>query len=36
MVFMDQGKIVEEGNPRDMLANPRTERMQRFFQTIQQ
>jgi ABC-type polar amino acid transport system ATPase subunit len=36
MVFMDQGKIVEEGNPRAMLAAPRTERAQRFLQTIQQ
>src|SRR5208337_4588768 len=35
MVFMDQGKIVEEGNPRAMLANPHTERAQRFLQTIQ-
>jgi ABC-type polar amino acid transport system ATPase subunit len=35
MVFMDQGKIVEEGNPRAMLADPRTERAQRFLQTIQ-
>jgi ABC-type polar amino acid transport system ATPase subunit len=34
MVFMDQGKIVEEGNPRAMLADPRTERAQRFLQTI--
>jgi ABC-type polar amino acid transport system ATPase subunit len=35
MVFMDQGKIVEEGNPREMLAHPRTERARQFLQTIQ-
>jgi ABC-type polar amino acid transport system ATPase subunit len=35
MIFMDQGKIVEEGSPREMLASPRTERAQRFLQTIQ-
>jgi polar amino acid transport system ATP-binding protein len=35
MVFMDQGKIVEEGKPREMLAGPRTVRAQRFLQTIQ-
>jgi ABC-type polar amino acid transport system ATPase subunit len=35
MIFMDQGKIVEEGDPRQMLAAPSTERAQRFLQTIQ-
>jgi ABC-type polar amino acid transport system ATPase subunit len=35
MVFMDEGKIVEEGSPRAMLAGPRTVRAQRFLQTIQ-
>jgi ABC-type histidine transport system ATPase subunit len=35
MVFMDQGKIVEEGNPGTMLAGPRTVRAQQFLQTIQ-
>jgi len=34
MIFMDQGKIVEEGKPRDLLARPQTERAQRFLQTI--
>ncbi|MCS0500837.1 amino acid ABC transporter ATP-binding protein [Ancylobacter mangrovi] len=34
MVFMDQGKIVEEGVPRELLAQPRTERAQRFLQSI--
>jgi ABC-type polar amino acid transport system ATPase subunit len=34
MVFMDQGKIVEEGAPRTMLTCPRTLRAQQFLQTI--
>jgi ABC-type polar amino acid transport system ATPase subunit len=34
MVFMDEGKIVEEGAPRELLARPQTERAQRFLQTI--
>ena len=35
MIFMDQGKIVEEGNPRTMLTQAQTDRAQRFLQTIQ-
>ncbi len=35
MIFMDQGKIVEEGNPRELLARPKTERAKQFLQTIQ-
>jgi ABC-type polar amino acid transport system ATPase subunit len=35
MIFMDEGKIVEEGAPRDLLARPQTERAQRFLKTIQ-
>jgi ABC-type polar amino acid transport system ATPase subunit len=34
MVFMDQGRIVEQGDPRTMLASPRTPRAQQFLQTI--
>jgi ABC-type polar amino acid transport system ATPase subunit len=34
MVFLDGGKIVEEGNPREMLAAPRSERARRFLSTI--
>jgi ABC-type polar amino acid transport system ATPase subunit len=30
LVFMDEGRIVEEGNPRDVLSNPREERTRRF------
>lgn len=35
MIFMDQGKVVEDRNPREMLADPRTERAKQFLQTIQ-
>ncbi|WP_114948430.1 amino acid ABC transporter ATP-binding protein [Microvirga calopogonii] len=34
MVFLDGGKIVEEGNPREMLTAPRSERARRFLSTI--
>jgi ABC-type polar amino acid transport system ATPase subunit len=34
MVFMDGGKIVEEGDPRAMLANPQTERARQFLSSI--
>ena len=34
MVFMDQGKIVEDGDPRAMLANPQTERARKFLSSI--
>jgi polar amino acid transport system ATP-binding protein len=30
VVFMDEGVIVEEGNPVDVLINPRTERLRTF------
>ena len=30
LVFMDEGRIVEEGRPADILDNPRKERTQRF------
>jgi polar amino acid transport system ATP-binding protein len=30
VVFMDEGKIVEQGRPRDVLDNPREERTRRF------
>jgi ABC-type polar amino acid transport system ATPase subunit len=35
MVFMDQGRIVEDRPPRDMLADPSTERAKRFLSSIQ-
>jgi ABC-type polar amino acid transport system ATPase subunit len=34
MVFMDQGKIVEDGDPRAILANPQTDRARRFLSSI--
>jgi ABC-type polar amino acid transport system ATPase subunit len=34
MVFMDQGKIVEDAPPREMLANPKTERARQFLSSI--
>jgi polar amino acid transport system ATP-binding protein len=32
VVFMDEGKIVEQGVPREVLDNPKEERTQRFLQ----
>ena len=34
MVFMDDGLIVEQGDPREMFANPRSARLQEFFSQI--
>jgi polar amino acid transport system ATP-binding protein len=34
MVFMDGGVIVEEGDPREVFANPRSERLKLFFSEI--
>ncbi len=34
MVFMDGGRIVEDGDPREMLAGARSERARRFLGTI--
>jgi len=34
MIFMDGGKIVEEGDPRELLAAPKSERARRFLSTI--
>jgi ABC-type polar amino acid transport system ATPase subunit len=34
MIFMDQGQIVEEAAPREMLANPRNPRTQQFLRSI--
>lgn len=34
MVFMDQGKIVEDSDPREMLANAKTERARQFLSSI--
>lgn len=34
MIFLDGGKIVEEGNPRDFFENPRTDHLKKFLQTF--
>ncbi|HEY2133357.1 MAG TPA: amino acid ABC transporter ATP-binding protein [Acetobacteraceae bacterium] len=34
MVFMDQGRIVEDAPPRQMLSNPTTERARQFLSSI--
>jgi ABC-type polar amino acid transport system ATPase subunit len=34
MIFMDGGKIVEDGDPRAMLAAPKSERARQFLSTI--
>ena len=34
MIFMDEGKIVEEAPPREMLANPKNPRTQQFLRSI--
>ncbi|WP_416066324.1 amino acid ABC transporter ATP-binding protein [Rhizobium sp. ZK1] len=33
VIFMNQGVICEEGNPREMFVNPRTERLAEFLKT---
>lgn len=33
VIFMNQGRIGEEGNPREMFVNPRTERLAEFLKT---
>nr|WP_148209262.1 amino acid ABC transporter ATP-binding protein [Sulfurospirillum deleyianum] len=34
IVFMDEGRIIEEGTPEDFFTNPKTERAQKFLQEI--
>lgn len=34
LVFIDGGKIVEEGSPKDFFENPKTERLKRFLETF--
>ena len=34
LVFMDDGVIVEEGDPREVLADPRHERTQSFLSKV--
>jgi polar amino acid transport system permease protein len=35
IVFMDDGQIVEQGSPEEVLDRPRQERTQRFLKLIQ-
>jgi polar amino acid transport system ATP-binding protein len=34
VVFMDQGRIVEQGPPEDVLTNPRNERSRAFLSAV--
>jgi ABC-type polar amino acid transport system ATPase subunit len=34
MIFIDDGRIIEEGHPREMFASPREERTRRFLSAI--
>lgn len=34
VIFMDGGKIVEEGRPEEIFGNPKTERLSRFLKTF--
>ena len=34
LVFMDEGVVVESGDPREVLANPRHERTQAFLSKV--
>ena len=34
MVFIDGGRIVEEGTPKEFFEHPRTERLQKFLHTF--
>ena len=35
LVFMDQGKILEDGQPHDLFQNPKTERFREFIKSYQ-
>ena len=34
MVFLEGGKIVEEGNPKELFEDPKTDRLRKFLQTF--
>ena len=34
VIFLDEGKIVEEGTPKQIFDNPKDERLQRFLSKI--
>jgi polar amino acid transport system permease protein len=35
VVFMDEGQIVEQGRPEDVLGNPSQERTKRFLRMVE-
>jgi ABC-type polar amino acid transport system ATPase subunit len=34
LIFMDGGVVVEEGDPREMIANPKEPRTQKFLSMV--
>src|SRR5262249_37821777 len=34
MSFLDDGQVIEEGNPAEMLSDPKSERLRRFLRLI--
>lgn len=34
IIFMDEGRIVEEGTPEELFLNPKNERTRRFLEKI--
>ena len=36
LIFMADGQIVEQGNPKDLITNPRTERLQNFLKRFRE
>lgn len=34
MIFLEGGKIVEEGNPKEFFENPKMDRLRKFLQTF--
>jgi ABC-type polar amino acid transport system ATPase subunit len=34
MIFMDEGRILEEGSPRELFSDPKHERTEAFFSRI--
>jgi ABC-type polar amino acid transport system ATPase subunit len=34
ILFMDEGQIVEQGSPAELVSNPRNERTQKFLRLV--
>ncbi|MBR4891326.1 MAG: amino acid ABC transporter ATP-binding protein, partial [Clostridia bacterium] len=34
VIFMDEGRIIEENNPKDFFENPKNERLQEFLSKV--